>query len=63
MKFPTKILDTSHQYLHRWYTDGVQNICYNCVDRHVDGGRGEEVALIYESVYTGAQENYTYREL
>jgi len=62
-KFPTTIIDTSDQYLHRWYTDGMQNICYNCVDRHVDGGRGDAGALIYESAYTGACETYTYREL
>ena len=62
-KFPETILDDSDQYLHRWYPDGMQNICYNCVDRHVDGGRGEEVAMIYESAYTGISETYSYREL
>ena len=39
------------------------NICYNCVDRHVDNGDGETTALIYDSVYTGAQEKFTYKEL
>ena len=62
-KFPTKILDTSHQYLHRWYTDGEMNICYNAVDRHVEAGRGAETALLYDSAYTGAQDKVTYREL
>lgn len=52
-KFPKKILDTSDKYLHRWYTDGEMNICYNAVDRHVESGRGNETALIYDSAYTG----------
>jgi propionyl-CoA synthetase len=29
------------------------NICYNAVDRHVDEGRGDQNALIYDSAYTG----------
>ena len=32
---PTKILDTSDKYLHRWFTDGKMNISHNCLDRHV----------------------------
>jgi propionyl-CoA synthetase len=60
-RFPNKILDTSDQYLHRWYTDGEMNICYNAVDRHVEAGRGDETALLYDSAYTGVQEKTTYR--
>lgn len=39
------------------------NICYNCIDRHVDEGRGEMDALAYDSAYTGIQQNYTYKDL
>jgi len=39
------------------------NICYNAVDRHVDEGRGNVDALIYDSVYTGEQIRYTYKDL
>ena len=48
-------INTSDQYLHRWYVDGEMNICYNALDRHVEAGRGEETALLYDSVYTGEQ--------
>jgi propionyl-CoA synthetase len=57
----TKVLDTSDQYLHKWYPDGEMNICYNAVDRHVDEGRGHHDALAYDSAYTGVQETYTYK--
>lgn len=39
------------------------NICYNCVDRHVDEGRGDKTALVYDSAYTGAQQKYSYSDL
>jgi len=39
------------------------NTCYNALDRHVLQGRGEQVALIYDSPVTGAVKKYTYREL
>lgn len=59
----TTVIDTSDEHLHRWYTDGEMNICYNAVDRHVDEGRGDKVAFIYDSAYTGIQEQFTYREV
>ena len=39
------------------------NTCYNCLDRHVDGGRADQTALIYHSRITGALKTFTYREL
>lgn len=62
-KFPTQILDESHKYLKRWYVDGEINICYNAIDRHVEAGRGDVCALIYDSVYTGQKTKYSYNEL
>ena len=62
-KEPTKILDTTDQYLHRWFTDGEMNICYNCVDRHVEEGRGEQVAFAYDCAYNGVQQEFTYKEV
>lgn len=58
-----KLLDTSDQYLHRWFPDGETNICYNAVDRHVEAGRGDVPALVAMSVYTETTETYTYRQL
>ena len=62
-KKPTVILDESHEFMKRWYTDGEINICYNAVDRHVHEGRGDAVAISYCSAYTGEKRNYTYQDL
>ena len=49
-KKPTVIKNTSFEgdVSIKWYEDGVLNACYNCVDRHVEAGKGDEVALIWE---------------
>jgi propionyl-CoA synthetase len=47
----------------RWFTGGTTNTCYNCVDRHVERGRADQIALIYDSPITGSQRSYTYAEL
>jgi propionyl-CoA synthetase len=59
-----KVLDDSNKPFYRWFTGGVVNTCYNAVDRHVEGGRGDQVAVIYDSPVTGnTVRTYTYREL
>src|SRR5688572_27476788 len=64
---PTRILDGDRAPFYRWYPDGELNTCHNAVDRHVDAGRGEQAALIYDSPVTGTGtgtgRTYTYREL
>jgi propionyl-CoA synthetase len=60
---PTVVLDTSNPPFYRWFADGVLNTCFNALDRHVDGGRGDQVALIYDSPVTGTYRTFTYREL
>jgi propionyl-CoA synthetase len=62
-KAPTEILDESDQYMKKWYVDGEMNICYNAVDRHVDEGRGDLIAISYDSAYTGEKRQYTYLDL
>ena len=57
-----QVIDTSDKYLHRWFPDGEINICYNCVDRHVEAGRGDSVCFYEDSVYTGVQKAWTYAE-
>ncbi len=59
----TTVLDSSAAPMHRWFAGGKLNTCYNALDRHVDGGRAEQAALIYDSPLTGQQRRYTYREL
>jgi propionyl-CoA synthetase len=47
----------------RWFSGGQINTCYNAVDRHVDNGRGDQVAIIHDSPVTGTQTHITYAEL
>ncbi|NNE23778.1 MAG: propionyl-CoA synthetase [Rhizobiales bacterium] len=49
--------------LDRWFIGARCNTCYNCVDRHIEDGRGEQAAVIYDSPITGAKRTYTYNEL
>ncbi len=49
--------------LDRWFVGAQCNTCYNCVDRHVDGGRADQLAIIYDSPITGKKSTLTYREL
>ena len=60
---PKQILDDSNPPFYRWFPDGELNTSYNCLDRHVAGGRADQPALIYDSPVTGSQRTYTYREL
>ncbi|MGE2717010.1 propionyl-CoA synthetase [Mycolicibacterium litorale] len=60
---PTRILDDTNPPFYRWFPDGELNTCANALDRHVDDGRGDQTALIYDSPVTGAKRAYTYREL
>lgn len=46
-----------------WFADGTLNTCFNCVDRHVDAGRGDGTAVIYDSPATGAVRSYSYTDL
>ena len=47
----------------RWFSDGQTNVCYNCVDRHVNEGRGETVAIIYDGDEPGDVKKYTYNQV
>ncbi len=58
-----RIFDSSEQPLFRWFSGGVLNTCYNALDVHVENGRGDQLALIYDSPVTGTIKTFTYREL
>ena len=60
---PTRILDDSAPPMYRWFPDAELNTCYNALDRHVERGRAEQVALIYDSPVTDQVVRYTYEEL
>ena len=57
------VLDASNPPFYRWFSGALTNTCYNAVDRHVEGGRAEQAAIIYDSPVTGVVKSYTYREL
>ena len=57
------VLDSSRAPFYRWFPGAETNSCYNALDRHVEGGRADQVALIYDSPVTSTVRTYTYREL
>lgn len=59
-----KVLDDSRKPFYRWFRGGRLNTCYNALDRHVEEGRADQVALIYDSPVTGnTVKKFTYRQL
>src|ERR1043165_3539258 len=48
---------------YRWFAGGMLNTCWNCLDRHVEAGRGEQVELIYDSPVTQTVQRFSYRAL
>src|SRR5690606_39198265 len=60
---PRTMLDDTHPPFLRWFPDGELNACHNALDRHVEAGHGERLALIYDSPVTGAKQKFSYREL
>ncbi|OBS98229.1 propionyl-CoA synthetase [Vibrio cyclitrophicus] len=60
---PKTILQTDDNGIERWFPDGVMNTCWLALDYHCENGRGDKVALIYDSPVTGTQSSYTYNKL
>jgi propionyl-CoA synthetase len=60
---PKAIFDAAQGTYGRWFTGGVVNTCYNALDRHVERGRADQVALIHDSPLTGSVSKFTYAEL
>ncbi|MGM0704453.1 MAG: propionyl-CoA synthetase [Bacteroidota bacterium] len=58
-----QVLDASDAPFYRWFVGGELNTCYNALDVHVEEGRGDADALIYDSPVTGTIKTYTYTEL
>ncbi len=58
-----KIFDPAMGLYGRWFTSAVVNTCYNALDRHVAGGRADQVALIHDSPLTGKVSKFTYAEM
>ena len=58
-----KVLNSTAAPFYRWFSGGALNTCYNALDRHADGDRASQPALIYDSAMTGAVAPITYRDL
>ncbi|MEQ9488477.1 MAG: propionyl-CoA synthetase [Alphaproteobacteria bacterium] len=58
-----RVLDDDSLPHVRWFAGAELNTCYNAVDRHVEAGRGDQAALIYDSAMTGAKRRVSYTEL
>ena len=59
---PKKILDDSNPPFYKWFTDGRLNVSYNCLDRHVEAGKGDKVAFHWRGE-EGEERDITYADL
>ena len=62
-KMPTRAVDGSRAPIYAWYPDGMLNVSFNALDRHVLAGRGDATALVYDSAVLGIQRRFSYSEL
>ncbi|RJX72860.1 propionyl-CoA synthetase [Vibrio sinensis] len=60
---PTTMLSTDENGIERWFSDGVLNTCWLALDYHCEQGRGDNIALIYDSPVTNSKRQYSYIEL
>ncbi len=58
-----RVLDDSNPPFYRWFAGGMLNTCYNAVDRHVEAGRGDQIAIIHDSPVTASQRTISYAQL
>ncbi len=58
-----KVLDDTNKPFFRWFSGGQMNTCYNALDYHVDSGRGDQNAMIYDSPVTDTIKKFTYTQL
>ena len=63
VKPPSRALDDSKAPIYSWYADAQVNTCYNAVDRHVENGRADQVAIIHDSPMTHSVSRMTFAEL
>ncbi|TXT57039.1 MAG: acetyl-CoA synthetase [Candidatus Thorarchaeota archaeon] len=64
-KKPTKglVIKDAERAEFTWFEDGVTNMAYNCLDKHVEAGKGDQVALIWQGEPLDESKTYTYKEL
>lgn len=62
-KKPETILSQDENDIHHWFADGEMNTSHMALDYHVSNGRGDQLALIYDSPVTDTKKTYTYTQL
>ena len=62
-EFPKTILSEDENGYQQWFVDGKLNMSYLCIDKHIEDGFGDQVAVIYDSPVTEKQEKYTFNQL
>ena len=62
-KSPEQILSQDEHDFYHWYDDGELNTSYLALDHHIEQGRGEQTALIYDSPVTNTKQTFSYNEL
>ncbi|BCH29316.1 propionyl-CoA synthetase [Mesorhizobium sp. L-8-10] len=58
-----KVFDAPAGVYGHWFAGAECNTCFNAVDRHVEGGRADQIALVHDSAVTGTMTRFTYAEL
>lgn len=58
-----KVLDDSDAPFYKWFSGARLNTCYNALDRHVNNGRADQTALIYDSPVTASKQSFSFLEL
>jgi propionyl-CoA synthetase len=58
-----RVLDDARSPFYRWFAGGRLNTCYNAVDRHIEAGRGDQLAVVHDSPVTDSVRTLTYRQL
>ncbi|WP_100657990.1 propionyl-CoA synthetase [Alteromonas flava] len=62
-KAPKQILSSNPQGMPCWFADGEMNTCYMALDHHIKNGRGDQLALCFDSPVSGQKSKYTYAQL
>ena len=58
-----EVLDSGSPPFYRWFPGGKLNACYNALDRHVEDGRGDQIAVVHDSPLIDTVRNITYKEM
>jgi len=61
-QFPSQILSKDENDYTQWFSDGRLNMCYLCIDKHINDGHGEQIAVIYDSPVTEQKKTYTFNQ-